>query len=399
MKRIAIVYPDLTTTGGAESVCLTIADALSNKYYVDLVTLSKPSINEVEVSSAIDGTGVSVRTINIEKIATGKVVDLISKLTNKNLSNIKESIFNRHISSIYPEYDLVISARSEIYVNGQCLQYIHIPRNGLRKHGKSVLHPNQREAEHIKRIYHKIGSYISGYDPQKLENDVLLANSKWTKQLIREVYSPSLQSKLDIQTVYPPVPVSEFDETNNGYREDGFVTLGRVARGKKVSRSIDIITDLRNRGYDVHLHVVGPISDTEYNRKIIEKAKSKHYVHIEGRVKRSILIEMLKSHKYGLHGKINEPFGISVVEMVAAGMIPIVPRGAGPAEIVGHDNRLLYSNRAEAVDSAAEIISSPELRKSIHGDLPDVSRFSIERFVSEIRDVVNSLISPTASRK
>jgi len=63
------------------------------------------------------------------------------------------------------------------------------------------------------------------------------------------------------------------------------------------------------------------------------------------------LVNLFGRHRWGLHGRKPEHFGIAVPEQVASEIVPFVPDCGGGREIVGEDPRLLY-------DSAGETISS-----------------------------------------
>ena len=50
---------------------------------------------------------------------------------------------------------------------------------------------------------------------------------------------------------------------------------------------------------------------------------------LTGKAKR----ELLREYGYGIHGRLREPFGIAVAEMVKAGCIPLFPPKADQAEM------------------------------------------------------------------
>ncbi|MDS0474560.1 glycosyltransferase [Natrinema sp. 1APR25-10V2] len=136
------------------------------------------------------------------------------------------------------------------------------------------------------------------------------------------------------EVVHPPVDTEGFDPRPWDEREDGFVTVGRLARYKNVAETIRIVDGVRERGHDVHHHVVGPSYDPEYRRELEAMADARDYVTLEGELPREELVDLLCTHRYGLHGKRNEHFGMAVAKFVAAGAIPVIPDNGGQRDIV-----------------------------------------------------------------
>ena len=135
-------------------------------------------------------------------------------------------------------------------------------------------------------------------------------------------------------------------------REEGFVTLGRVERSKRIAELIRIVDGVREHGYDVHFHVVGPTVDGEYRAELDDMVADRPYVTLEGELPREELVELVCTHRYGLHGKQFEHFGMAVAELAVGGAIPFVPVSGGQRAVVRKREELLY----ESVDDAVETI-------------------------------------------
>ncbi|NEU56570.1 glycosyltransferase [Halorussus sp. MSC15.2] len=171
-------------------------------------------------------------------------------------------------------------------------------------------------------------------------------------------------------------------------REPGFVTIGRLARYKNVLDNVEIIDRVRERGHDVHLHLVGPGYDDEYAREVKRAASERDYVSVEGECSREELVEIVCRHRYGLHGKRHEHFGMAVAELVAGGTVPFVPDNGGQREIVGSD-RLTYDTVPEAVERIDRVLSNPDTANDLRRDAAEIEReYGRDRFQREIRAVV-----------
>ena len=79
---------------------------------------------------------------------------------------------------------------------------------------------------------------------------------------------------------------------------------------------IEIIGAVRDAGFDVHLHIIGPVGDRFYYREIKKMQRKNSWIILEGLVDRQKLTSIISEHKYGIHGRSNEHFGIGVVEMI-----------------------------------------------------------------------------------
>jgi glycosyltransferase involved in cell wall biosynthesis len=86
-----------------------------------------------------------------------------------------------------------------------------------------------------------------------------------------------------------------------------------------------------------------------------------------------------------------EHFGMAVAEMVSAGCIVFAPKNGGPAEILGGDERLLYSSPQDAAEKIGMTMVSCERQTQLRDYLAlRSSLFSAQRFVNQIRELVNT---------
>ena len=232
-------------------------------------------------------------------------------------------------------------------------------------------------------------SALAGVSRASVRTSTLLTNSSWTADVIEDVYG------VVPNVVHPPVSTDEFDGRPWNERESGFVALGRIAPDKNVVELIDIVRRIRERGHDVHLHLVGPTAEhNEFYGRRVERAARRHdFVAVEGELDRKELVSLVCSHRYGIHGKRNEHFGMTVAEMVAGGAIPFVPDGGGQVDIVNRREELRYRETEEAVTKIDRVLGDPALQERLRADLADVrDRFSREAFQTAIREEVNDAL-------
>jgi glycosyltransferase involved in cell wall biosynthesis len=237
----------------------------------------------------------------------------------------------------------------------------------------------------LRRSYLGLARRLSRTDPAGIRRNLTLVDSDWTGGWTR--------THLGVEpvTLYPPVPDPgpgrPWDQ-----REEGFVCLGRIIPEKQADKVLTIVEGLRARGIEAHLHIIGSIGDRAFGRRLKAAAADRPWVRIEERVSAEQKRVILASHRYGLHGKENEPFGIAVAEMAAAGCLVWVPAGGGQTEIVGHPD-LIYESVPEAVSKIQAILGSPERRDALRDALRGrMARFSTERFAKEVGAVVRRFL-------
>jgi hypothetical protein len=95
--------------------------------------------------------------------------------------------------------------------------------------------------------------------------------------------------------------------------------------------------------------------------------------------------------KYGFHFK-QEPFGISIAEMVKAGALPFVKNQGGQIEIVGENNpELLFADTKEAVEKIVSVLGDPNKQQKLLNSLETQKQlFSTDQFIQEINKIVAS---------
>jgi len=295
-------------------------------------------------------------------------------------SVFRYALLNRHMRCHDSRFDLVVSSFNEFGSTQPHICYFHHPI-----YDRSGLDHDVRVDNRLRRIYKRFVASVAGIEVNSFSPTISLSNSDWTAGTVERIYG------IRPETIYPPVDVSKFSSmTNNSTkREKGFVSIGRIAPDKNVLRNIEIVRGIRERGHDVHLHIVGPVQRSEYHERV-QEAADHSFVSIEGSVSREKLVHLVNTHRYGLHGKEYEHFGMVIVEMIAGGMLPFLPATGGQTEIVDDDPRVLYGSAADAVETVDRVLSNPDMENDIRHKLADRPElYSRSRFQRQFRNVVN----------
>ena len=103
------------------------------------------------------------------------------------------------------------------------------------------------------------------------------------------------------------------------------------------------------------------------------------------------LLSIVRECNIGLHTMKNEHFGISIVEMIAGGLIVIAHDSGGPKlDIIKNENGFLASNNEEYVDHMIEIISksSEKLNQMRTSNREAMDRFGDEVFLKRLSEIL-----------
>ena len=390
MANILITHRDFDTLAGAESVCLNILDALQEEHDLTLLTLTPPDIDAANEQFQTDvSEPISIQhTQHIRSLA-----DISTGILNAFFGRtgayprLHAALLNWYARRHCSEYDLVISTWNEANFGHSSMVYVHSPAFNLRhtpeSHGVSGA---KFEA------FDYVLSQLAGFSGAELTSDLVVTNSSWTRDLVNRTYNRQGT------VVPPPVLTDDIKRRPWSERERGFVTVGRVAPDKRTKKCIEIIDGVHEEIPEAHLHIVGPESDVDagYREEIREMAATREYVQYEGLVTRERLTELLASHRYGLHGKENEHFGISIAEFVAAGMIPFVAPGGGQVDLLNDQSALIYHSPSDAVDQIVPLMKGDQDPEVLRGSLPDIeTEYGQERFQREITGQVQQLLQRT----
>jgi glycosyltransferase involved in cell wall biosynthesis len=228
---------------------------------------------------------------------------------------------------------------------------------------------------------------IAGFSYERMKLNTTLVNSDWTRKELNALYG------IDSTVVNPPI-IGTFPEIPWSERENSFVCIGRFSPTKDFEKVCRIISLVRSKVPDVHLHIIGTSWQRGYKKKIERLIENAPWITINEDVSRDELTRLISMHRYGIHGMDSEPFGLAVGEMVKGGCIVFVPRKGGPSEIVGADERLLYSSDEEAVQKISNVICNPELQTSLRHALSKRSQlYTKEAFIRKIQQIVDQFPS------
>lgn len=378
--KIAVVHPGTRWRGGAGAVAAWSLQALKDDHDITLFTFAPVSVAEVNefYGTHLSSKDFSVSLIPMPAILRGRLF---------HIWYLKRLWVMRYCRSHRDRFDLFFSTHYEMDFGRPGIQYVHSPAFAARAVSRIDSYLDRSLRSWQVRSYRRVSSLILGCSIERIKRNVTLVNSDWTGGFVERAYG------IRPITIYPPVQ-SDFPTVPWETRQQGFVCIGRLVENKRVEVVAEIVRRVREAGWDVHLHVVGSPVDSNYSRRIgALRQENSSWMTVEGRLGRDKLVKLVTSHRYGIHGKPDEHFGIGPAEMVKGGCIVFVPDGGGQVEIVG-EKVLRYGDVNEAVGKIVHVLRDGNLQNVLRKHLARrAQQFSAEHFMGKIRQVVNQALS------
>lgn len=378
--RVAVVHPRLVPGGGSEACAVWTLQALQDECRLTLITMGRPDLPALDAKygTNLDGSRIEIRSLRIP-FGMNKCFDALRIFRLARYARRQAGLFDAVISA-YGLFDLgrrAIQRIGDFSFDDGLRRELHSKGKGRR----AVLYRKSP----VRSLYLGLGRALSGGGREAWKKDLIVANSEWTRDLLRERFGvPS-------EVVYPPV-AGEMPPIPWSDRADGFVLMARLVPEKGVLSVIDALREVR-KSRDVHLHILGRRDDAGYFREL-EKARRENadWVFLEGEIYGADKSRFLAGHKFGISGCRQEAFGIAVAEMVKAGCLVWVPDGGGQTEIVAHPD-LIYEGWDEAAAKILAVLGDPEKQARLRDHLRvRAGLFSTDRFVGEMRTLVRAFL-------
>lgn len=262
-------------------------------------------------------------------------------------------VFNSLLHRIGRDYDLLINSSNSLMPlpgNQHILHYIHFPRERrLADPSPDIHRPDFRYQPFSLRWLHRL-AIQQVYRFRRLHpQHHFVFNSAFTAAALREMYG---NVPADTHIVYPPVDFSDY-ESDNRDRQPAIVSVARFGPSKGQLEQIKLAA----RQPDVHFHLVGFAHNPAYVETCQAYIQSHGLanVHLHLDAPFDEMIALMHQSKYFLHTMINEPFGLTAVQAIAAGCVPLVHDSGGQREVVP-----LPQLRYQSLDDVPSILETLE---------------------------------------
>ena len=377
---VNIVHINLNARGGSERLALATIRALKEvndmDIDIDLTTLQKPDVQKIEGTYGKTG---------------------LMAVCNINRVNVIPSIEKVHLKK---NYDLIINTHGDMFPFSQkgfskdnVITYCHFPLAKylieVENEEYSRLIYGQRFSdivEYKKHLHSARNAYID-----MIKNSTVLTNSEYSRKAIHKTFTT------DSTVLSPPVDVDLFRKSvlfsSTNVRDDTILVISRFHPSKKIENAIRLAELLKQNGIARSMKIVGNLSPRMigYYTYLKEMVQDKHlsdYVTFQVNVSFNKLLSLMCESKVYFHPLPGEPFGISTVEAMSAGLIPVVPGLGGHTEFV--PLRYQFRTFIEAVESIAIAMDASFSERIRISD--SVRKFSTSNYIKHFQQIARKLL-------
>jgi len=329
---IIVAYPSLNSVGGGQRLCLHVIKALKKRgFKVCVATLDKTNWN---LYSRVFGE-------SFKPDCEFYLFSRMPKLPTLTLRQGFVALFyalELLLISFRKRRDLLVNMGGEVldsigdivYVNAVPLRLMHVYSDIQPKPGA------------LWKCYSRLYSFL--VKVLKIRGNVVVCNSRFNQRIVRKHLG------LKSIVVYPPVNVREIGlmVKNAVRREDLVVTVSRF----RLAKRLEMVPEIAKCVGKGRFLIIGS-ADVDSVDCIVKVGEEARKLGVEERVHMllnkpfSVVLENLVRA---------EAFGMSVVEAMAAGCVPVVPRCGGPWFDILDCKQGVYGFSYRSVGEAAEII-------------------------------------------
>ncbi|KAB2809778.1 glycosyltransferase [Phaeocystidibacter luteus] len=290
-------------------------------------------------------------------------------------------LFNSQINRRVAGYDLIVNSNNTSFGLSRGLNiisYVHFPRKyRMRSSDRSIHFPGRRKSLFdFANDPFKFFSWLYRFDKRLSDKDYQICNSQFTADALKSMYNREADA-----IIYPPVDV-EIESRQKEARS--IVSLGRFSPDKRQLEQVLMMRELP----DYKLYLVG-FSDNQAYFERCQKAKEEFGLDNVVLMPNATVQErddILNSSQFFLHTLVNEPFGITAVQGIAKGCIPLVHDSGGQVEVVPMCE-LRYSS-LEEVPTLLQEVAKLDLSEAIAELQQNLHRFSSAEFRAAFKVVV-----------
>lgn len=367
-----IVHISLNARGGGERLAVATIKAISSMGIdVELSTLEKPDMQLIHdaYGTSIEADLKKIRTLNIFQKYRPRNCN-VTVNTHGDMLPFYHNDFNKKNAITYCHYPIashLIDCGDPDYsaaLQNMCLLGM-TPSLQYRYY-------NAARTAYIKMMV----------------NSTVLTNSNFSRKAILKSFG------VDSAVLPPPVDVDIFRNaclTSNS-RDDSILVISRFNPSKKIENVIHLAKLLHQNELGTEMNIVGNmlpdgVGYFNYLNNLVKHYELEDFVRFEINLRFDRLLDLMRRSKVYVHPLPGEPFGISTVEAMSAGIIPVVPDIGGHTEFV--PAKYQFHTYGQGVGAVAAALAAPasERTKLSHS----TQKYSVTNYIKKFQQILTDI--------
>ncbi|GAB1371810.1 hypothetical protein MASR1M45_18720 [Candidatus Kapaibacterium sp.] len=369
IKKVGLYCPYFDIfAGGGEKVSAHVADILERKFPDAYIEIILDDFNMYKVNEIMT----------------------LEQVNNKYGTSLKKTVFKMYDHG-YLKMPFFRFEESFINTSQQFDLFINLTMNSYPGFGAINIHYYHFPVKTVKDKYFQ-ELYSTAYDSY-------VANSEFTNKWQKEIFGTE-----NNVVIYPPVIVDRYNKSIQ--KKNIIMSAGRICESKNYDKMIVFFQNNEHLLEDYEFHIVGTLNPNayyyyDYLQSLIVSDKIKFFKNIsyeEMCLRYGESKIYWHSMGYGVDYEATpgmlEHFGITIVEAMSHGCVPVVFAGGGPAEIVANGHcGFVWKNESELIESTSFLIKNPDsLSKLSEKSIAASQQYSHEVFESEMSKLIDKLI-------
>lgn len=364
------MHISLNARGGGERLAIATIKALSSmRIQVELATVEKPDMALIR-----DAYGCSIER-DLKKIRTLSLFhgegNGITINTHGDMLPFFRRGFTRKNSIVYCHYPIALYLM-------ECgdSDYARVLRNTcLSTMTEKGRHAYFEAAKHAYR--------------DMMKNSTVLTNSEFSRRAIFRTFG------VDSTVIHPPVDTDIFRNAAlySDNRDNSILVVSRFHPSKKIENAIQLARLLKKNQVGSQMIIAGNMSPEgigyfDYICQLVRHYNLEDFVKFEVNIRFDRLLCLMRAAKVYIHPLPGEPFGISTVEAMSAGLVPVVPDIGGHTEFVPAKYQFhTFGQGLEAVARALDAPASERIQIS-----NSTQKYSTSNFIKKFQQVMTEVI-------
>lgn len=365
MLKILQIIPALNK-GGAERLVLDICNELQKNNKVKLICFRSDNAYKF-LSDTIDyeviASSVTPSIIGNPKIYVGEL--------QKFIDHYKPDVIHSHLY----ETEMVLSEIN--YSHAKYFSHFHDNMVQLAKPGLNVFNSKVRLTNAFER---KI--VLKSY---KRKNTKFICISKDTKKFVAD----NLPSIFKSHLLHNAVDLIRFANNSKKRKKKNLTMIGSLVEKKGQDLAIETVAELKNRGIECELNLLGDGPKRGILREKVNNLNLDKLVHFHGNV--DYPEQYLGESSIYLHTASYEPFGLVLIEAMAAGLPIVCSDGIGNRDlIINGKNGFMVAERDPKLlaDKIETIFNDPRLYELMANNAKSYSEeFDISNYAKNLLQI------------